>query len=109
MSDQGKRNWFSAKRFGWGWGPPTTWEGWLVLVVWFAVLIPTSYWLAPRNMPLFLTFTAVMVGAIVAICYAKGEPPHWSPLPKQFSLRTLVIITTIVSLALGLTFYAVRG
>jgi len=23
--------WFPAKRFGWGWGPPTKWRGWAVL------------------------------------------------------------------------------
>ena len=23
--------WFPAKRKGWGWGPPTVWQGWAVL------------------------------------------------------------------------------
>jgi hypothetical protein len=27
------RYWFPAKTYGWGWGLPSTWEGWLVLVV----------------------------------------------------------------------------
>ena len=25
--------WFPAKRRGWGWGPPTVWQGWAVLVL----------------------------------------------------------------------------
>ncbi len=29
--------WFPAKRYGWGWGIPNTWQGWLVLAV-FAAL-----------------------------------------------------------------------
>ena len=27
------RYWFPAKRYGWGWGPPQTWQGWVVFVV----------------------------------------------------------------------------
>ena len=23
--------WFPARRYGWGWGLPATWQGWLVL------------------------------------------------------------------------------
>ena len=77
MNDQTKRYWFPAKRYGWGWGPPSTWQGWVVLLVWLAVLIPASTWLALRSMPLFFLFEAVMVTAIITICYAKGEPPRW--------------------------------
>jgi hypothetical protein len=25
--------WFPAKRYGWGWGFPVTWQGWLALAV----------------------------------------------------------------------------
>ena len=49
MSDETKRYWFPAKRYGWGWGPPATWQGWAVLILWLAVLIPISPWLALRS------------------------------------------------------------
>ncbi len=26
-----KKYWFPAKRYGWGWGIPNVWQGWLVL------------------------------------------------------------------------------
>jgi len=77
MSDETKRYWFPAKRYGWGWGPPATWQGWVVLITWLAVFIPISYWLVLRSVTLFLLFEAVMIAAIIAICYAKGEPPRW--------------------------------
>src|SRR6266702_3273794 len=32
MQSDGKY-WFPAKRYGYGWGIPTTWQGWLVLAV----------------------------------------------------------------------------
>ena len=32
--------WFAAKRYGWGWGLPLCWQGWVVMGVWLAVLVP---------------------------------------------------------------------
>ena len=77
MTDEPKRYWFPAKRYGWGWGPPSTWQGWVVLLVWMAIVIAVSPWLVTRSMPLFIVFQLVMVTGIIAICYAKGEPPSW--------------------------------
>ena len=77
MSDETKRYWFPAKRYGWGWGPPATWQGWAVLILWLAVLLPISPWLALRSAPLFILFLVVMVAGIIAIAYIKGEPPRW--------------------------------
>ena len=77
MTDEPKRYWFPAKRYGWGWGPPSTWQGWVVLLVWMAIVIAVSPWLAKRSMPLFIVFQLVTVTGIIAICYAKGEPPSW--------------------------------
>lgn len=31
MASNGKKIWFPAKRYGWGWGLPVTWQGWVVL------------------------------------------------------------------------------
>jgi hypothetical protein len=36
--EQSPRYWFAAKRYGYGWGLPLTWQGWLVYAGWFAVL-----------------------------------------------------------------------
>ena len=33
-----RKYWFPAKRYGWGWGMPSTWQGWLVLAA-FVVLV----------------------------------------------------------------------
>ena len=75
--DNENRYWFPAKRYGWGWGPPNCWQGWVVLVGWLAILFsakavfphprPVAYWI----------FLAVMVGLLMVICYVKGEPPAW--------------------------------
>lgn len=69
--------WFPAKRYGWGWGPPTRWEGWAVMAGYIVVLTIAGIVLAPRSMPLFFAFALVSVGVMIAVCYAKGEPPRW--------------------------------
>lgn len=69
--------WFHAKRYGWGWGLPACWQGWVVLISWIAIVSLGSSVLAPRSMALFAVFIAVMVAAILGICFAKGEPPKW--------------------------------
>jgi hypothetical protein len=71
------RYWFPAKRYGWGWGPPTMWQGWAVLVVWFAAIVIAALLLLPAHLVAFLIFNLIMVVLLLFICYAKGEPPSW--------------------------------
>ncbi len=69
--------WFPAKRYGWGWGAPVAWQGWVVMIVWIAFLILGAPVLAERNWIAFAAFLIVMIGVLVGICYAKGESPRW--------------------------------
>jgi len=72
------RYWFPAKRYGWGWGPPTTWQGWVVTLAWFAILLVGVRLIDPRHhIVAFLAFTLVMIIVLLVVCYAKGEPPRW--------------------------------
>lgn len=77
MNDGDNNYWFRAKRYGWGWGLPITWQGWVVFVVWFAVLICAMRYFIPRRLAAFLIFTLVMTLVLLVICYQKGEPPRW--------------------------------
>jgi hypothetical protein len=72
------RYWFPAKRYGWGWGPPTVWQGWVVLIGFFALLALAAWrWLPSHDVVAFLAAALVLAVALVAICRAKGEPPSW--------------------------------
>ncbi len=77
MSNPKKRYWFPAKRYGWGWGLPATWQGWVVFIIWIAIIVLASPWLAIRSLPWFFSFIAMMTAILIAICYIKGEPPRW--------------------------------
>lgn len=72
--------WFKAKRYGWGWAP-STWQGWVVLVVFLVLVIGNTQRLHVGHataVPVeFLIETGLLVGALIAICYWKGEKPGW--------------------------------
>ena len=78
VGDPDRRYWFPAKRYGWGWGSPVTRQGWAVLIVWVIALAVGASLIVPNRHPaLYAVFIIVMVGALTAVCYAKGEPPRW--------------------------------
>jgi hypothetical protein len=76
MSDP-ERYWFRAKRYGWGWGLPLTWQGWLVLIAFFAAMAGSALLFLPGRTDSFLACMTVLTLILVAVCYAKGEPPRW--------------------------------
>lgn len=71
------RYWFPAKRYGWGWGPPVTWQGWAIVVVWFGVLLAGAVRMMPARPGSFAIFVALMSGVLTVVCYLTGEPPRW--------------------------------
>jgi hypothetical protein len=78
MSDDKPVYWFPAKRFGWGWGLPATWQGWVVLIAWLLIVLTVSPFLALLlSMVGFGAFLAAMVAILLVISYMKGEPPRW--------------------------------
>jgi hypothetical protein len=77
MSEHEPRYWFPAKRHGWGWGPPTRWQGWAVLVVWLAITVPGTLWLNAHHQLLVGPFALLTVALLIAVCYLTGEPPRW--------------------------------
>jgi hypothetical protein len=72
------RYWFLAKRYGWGWGFPITWQGWLVFVAFLILVVVGAFLLPPRQMLLaYLIYVAVLSIGLLGVCWLKGEPPRW--------------------------------
>ena len=68
--------WFRAKRYGWGWALPATWQGWVVLAAFLALLGAGIHFL-PTNAFIFFGYVGLVSGVFVTICWIKGEPPRW--------------------------------
>jgi len=77
--------WFRAKTYGWGWGLPLKWQGWLVyflyfFIVLFPVFIPEiKIYLDKndRNSLLYILYLILPTIVLIYICYMKGEKPRW--------------------------------
>ncbi|MEX1182049.1 MAG: hypothetical protein WEF86_02360 [Gemmatimonadota bacterium] len=77
MSPQ-KKYWFPAKRYGWGWGFPSAWQGWLVFAAFIALLVGASLLFPPdEQLGRYLGCVFVLAALLVAVAWAKGEPPRW--------------------------------
>ena len=77
MPDTRPSYWFHAKTYGWGWGLPARPQGWVVLIGWTLIVVTAGPVVALRSGLLFAAFLVVMVGLLLAICSATGEPPAW--------------------------------
>lgn len=89
IKDNPKGYWFRRKPFGWGW-TPARWQGWVVLLIFIvlitlnAVRIDSSSHSVSDTLINFIPETAVLVLILIAICWAKGEPPRWQwGFPKK--------------------------
>ena len=68
--------WCPAKTYGYGWGLPARWQGWLVMGAFFVALAAGAP--AAEKHPLFFaTYSAALAAVLIVLCYWKGESPRW--------------------------------
>ena len=69
---------FPAKRYGWGWGFPASWQGWMVIAVHVDLIGIGVAVISPSSQPtLFVAYLVFLTLLLIAVCWIKGEPPHW--------------------------------
>lgn len=75
---RGPPYWFAAKRYGWGWGLPLRWQGWVVYVG-YATLFAVGFWLFPpvTRALAFGVYIHLITVVLIGLCWLKGEPPRW--------------------------------
>ncbi len=78
MSVRPPKYWFPAKRYGWGWGLPSAWQGWVVLFT-YLVLVLGGIPLVEASMGslFFVGFVSVLTVALIGICWLTGGTPRW--------------------------------
>ncbi|MCB5197207.1 hypothetical protein [Deefgea salmonis] len=73
-----QKYWFPAKRYGWGWGMPSSWQGWCVLLAYLMLLILAVILKLPDHQPLlFWSGFGLLSLIFLIICWRKGEPTQW--------------------------------
>lgn len=73
-----KKYWFASKRYGWGWGLPSAWQGWVTLAIYLIAVLTLPFFLSPTThlTPYLLAVTGISA-ALILICWLKGEPTKW--------------------------------
>lgn len=70
--------WFPAKAYGWGWGAPRTWQGWLVIALYVLGTVALIAFVDPEEeTAAFLLGILLLSAALVTVCWVKGEPTKW--------------------------------
>lgn len=68
--------WFAAKRYGFGWGMPTRWQGWLVLGGYLGLVGAGIGWfIASQNRGGLLLYLLALTALFVIVLAWKGEKP----------------------------------
>jgi hypothetical protein len=70
--------WFPAKRYGWGWGLPRRWQGWLALLVYVAIIVLVIVRFPPSHgVGSFMALVLAATFLFGLVCWWKGEAPRW--------------------------------
>lgn len=71
-----QRYWFPVKPpgYGWGWGLPLVWQGWLVYAVFLSALVGGVIALAPLGQLAVIAWGCLAAALFVAVVAWKGEP-----------------------------------
>lgn len=78
MIRRGPPYWFPTKRYGWGWGLPSCWQGWVVLIGYFVLTLTAALIFPPHDrLTAFLVSVHTLTLLLIVICWIKGEPPRW--------------------------------
>ena len=72
----GKKFWFKAKRYGWGWSP-AAWQGWLVTLGFVLAVVILATQIAVLHLWVYLASLVLLTLLMIGICYMTGEKPRW--------------------------------
>ena len=73
------RYWFRRKRYGWGWGLPLRWQGWVTLALYVAAIAFIVVEYPPSTGGVRFAALVVLASLVLTfICWRTGEPPRWS-------------------------------
>ncbi len=77
MSIEPREIWFPAKRYGWGWSVPVTWQGWLVVTGYLFLVMVGTVTLPREHIAIYLIYVAILTACLGTVCGLKGEKPGW--------------------------------
>ncbi|MBC7367941.1 MAG: hypothetical protein H7343_14205 [Undibacterium sp.] len=80
MNESPRKIWFAAKAYGLGWGLPLCWQGWVVYVIYSALLfggIAEILVVRRMNAGWLVLYTLGVSVFLSLVCWLKGEKLAW--------------------------------
>lgn len=71
-----EKAWFLAKTYGWGWGFPARWQGWVVFLGCILAVVAGAP-LAKGHKTGYILYDSAVLVVFFALCLWKGERPRW--------------------------------
>ncbi len=76
--EEKKDIWFPALTYGYGWGIPVKWQGWVVMAAYIILITAGTFFIdSPKKLLLFYAYSLILTLALIFICWLKGEKPRW--------------------------------
>lgn len=99
MKDEnGNKIWFYAKTYGYGWGMPASWEGWLTMILYLLVMAGGCF-VVPMGYYGLVALAATAV--LLIILFKRGEKLQWRFGSKQCSPRQKLLFSILLHILLG--------
>ena len=78
MTTNDKKFWFRAKRYGWGWGLPCSWQGWVVAAAFLLLVCGGAFFIKSGiSLAVWVAYVIILTAIMIGICFLKGETPRW--------------------------------
>ena len=68
--------WFPAKKYGYGWGLPSKWQGWTVMAG-YVIALALGGFLVSIHPAIFVVYAVSISAVLYLICSRKGERAAW--------------------------------
>ena len=87
--------WFGRKKIGWGWGLPIRWQGWVLMILYVALITTLSFFV--HSSPIFIFSVLLMTAILFAIIWKTSGKPDWGTYTNT-SKNKKIILTLLVIL-----------
>ena len=71
MPDSDDDAWFAAKRYGYGAGLPTAWQGWAISAAYSLAVVGSAWFVLPLSVVAFVAIALGATAALLAVCAQK--------------------------------------
>ena len=75
MTDPDHKFWFHAKSYGFGWGMPARWQGWVAILVYLGLLTAAILFAPPVARWIYVIVLSVLF--IVLVIFTGERPARW--------------------------------